>query len=58
VTGESILELLAARAAAGVAVMLVTHEPRFASFADRIVTLRDGRVVEPVTGAVRLGVAR
>ncbi len=47
VTGEAVLELLAARAAQGIAVVLVTHEPRFASFADRIVNLRDGRVVEP-----------
>ena len=57
VTGEAVLELLAAKAASGVAIMLVTHEPRFASFADRIVTMRDGRIVEP-SGAVRLNVAR
>ena len=30
----------------GTAVVLVTHEPRFASFADRVVFLRDGRVVD------------
>jgi putative ABC transport system ATP-binding protein len=50
VTGETVLQLLAERAEAGVAVMLVTHEARCASFADRIVMLRDGRVVEPVDG--------
>ena len=44
VTGEAVLELLAARAADGVAVMLVTHEPRFASYADRVIVLRDGRL--------------
>ena len=47
ITGEEVMGLLAARAAAGVAVMLVTHEPRFASYADRVVTLRDGAVVSP-----------
>ena len=26
--------------------MLVTHEPRFASWADRVVFLRDGRIVD------------
>jgi putative ABC transport system ATP-binding protein len=45
-TGERVLELLAGRAAAGVAVVLVTHEPRFASYADRVVLLRDGAQVE------------
>jgi putative ABC transport system ATP-binding protein len=30
----------------GTAVVLVTHEPRFASWADRVVFLRDGRVVD------------
>jgi putative ABC transport system ATP-binding protein len=26
--------------------VLVTHEPRFASWADRVIFLRDGRVVD------------
>ena len=26
--------------------VLVTHEPRYASWADRIVSLRDGRIVD------------
>jgi putative ABC transport system ATP-binding protein len=44
--GEAIVELLAGLPAQrGTAVVLVTHEPRFAAFADRIVSLRDGRVV-------------
>ena len=50
-TSERILELLAERAAAGVAVVLVTHEPRFASYADRVVYLRDGQTVDAVTTA-------
>jgi putative ABC transport system ATP-binding protein len=50
--------MLAERVATGVAVMLVTHEARFASFADRIVTLRDGRIVEPLNGRDVMGGAR
>jgi putative ABC transport system ATP-binding protein len=46
VTGDLVIELLAGQAAAGTAVVLVTHEPRFASWADRVVFLRDGRVVD------------
>ncbi len=30
----------------GTAVVLVTHEPRFASYADRVVFLRDGTIVD------------
>jgi len=52
VAGEAILELLSARRDAGAAVVLVTHEPRFAGWADRVVFLRDGRIVDE-TGAAR-----
>ncbi|MCB5163390.1 ABC transporter ATP-binding protein [Streptomyces bambusae] len=45
-TGESVLGLLRARCDAGAAGILVTHEPRFAAWADRVVFLRDGRVVD------------
>jgi putative ABC transport system ATP-binding protein len=44
--GEAILELLSARRDAGAAVVLVTHEPRFAGWADRVVFLRDGHVID------------
>jgi ABC-type lipoprotein export system ATPase subunit len=30
----------------GTAVVLVTHEPRFASYADRVLFLRDGVIVD------------
>jgi len=36
----------------------VTHEPRIASFADRIVWLRDGRVVDEVDARHGAGVTR
>lgn len=45
-TGESVLALLRARCDAGAAGILVTHEPRFAAWADRVVFLRDGAVVD------------
>ncbi|MGW0118937.1 ABC transporter ATP-binding protein [Streptomyces sp. NPDC003327] len=45
-TGESVLALLRARCDAGAAGVLVTHEPRFAAWADRVVFLRDGAIVD------------
>ncbi|MFF4328035.1 ABC transporter ATP-binding protein [Streptomyces sp. NPDC001591] len=45
-TGESVLALLRQRCDAGAAGVLVTHEPRFAAWADRVVFLRDGTVVD------------
>ena len=46
-TGDAVIELLASLGAErGTAVVLVTHEPRFASFADRVVSMRDGRIVD------------
>ena len=43
-TGVAVLELLRQRADDGAAVVMVTHEPRFAAWADRTVYLRDGRI--------------
>jgi putative ABC transport system ATP-binding protein len=45
-TGEAVLEVLRSRCDAGAAGVLVTHEPRHAAWADRIVFLRDGKVVD------------
>ncbi|GJF29953.1 macrolide ABC transporter ATP-binding protein [Kitasatospora sp. NE20-6] len=45
-TGESVLAVLRARCDAGAAAMMVTHEARHAAWADRVVFLRDGRVVD------------
>jgi putative ABC transport system ATP-binding protein len=45
-TGESVLRLLRARCDAGAAGILVTHEARHAAWADRVVFLRDGLVVD------------
>ena len=45
-TGEEVLRLLRRRCDAGAGGVLVTHEPRHAAWADRVVFLRDGRVVD------------
>jgi putative ABC transport system ATP-binding protein len=45
-TGEAVMALLRARCDAGAAGMLVTHDARHAAWADRVVFLRDGRVVD------------
>ncbi len=45
-TGEDVMRLLRARVDGGAAGLLVTHEPRFAAWADRTIFLRDGLVVD------------
>lgn len=45
-TGEDVLRVLRARCDEGAAAVLVTHEARHAAWADRVVFLRDGVVVD------------
>lgn len=45
-TGEAVLRLLRRRCDAGIAGVLVTHEPRHAAWADRVIFLRDGIAVD------------
>ncbi|MGI8879270.1 MAG: ABC transporter ATP-binding protein [Jatrophihabitans sp.] len=45
-TGEDVLRVLRARCDAGAAGILVTHEARHAGWADRVVFLRDGSIVD------------
>jgi putative ABC transport system ATP-binding protein len=45
-TGELVLRLLRARCEAGASGVLVTHEARHAAWADRVVFLRDGAMVD------------
>jgi putative ABC transport system ATP-binding protein len=45
-TGEAVLRVLRARVDAGAAGILVTHEARHAAWADRVVFLRDGVIVD------------
>ena len=50
-TSDQVVEVLAALARTGTAIVMVTHEPRFASWADRVVFLRDGRIVDDTSAA-------
>jgi putative ABC transport system ATP-binding protein len=56
--GEAVMELLRELHRAGATVCMVTHDPRYASNADRTVHLFDGRIVEEIvhTGAGAAGV--
>jgi putative ABC transport system ATP-binding protein len=45
-TGEAVLKVIRARCDAGAAGLLVTHEARHAAWADQIVFLRDGKIVD------------
>jgi putative ABC transport system ATP-binding protein len=45
-TGESVMALIRGRCDAGAAGVLVTHDARHAAWADRVVFLRDGSVVD------------
>ena len=53
VNGEAVMRLLRAACGRGVAGVIVTHDPQLASVADRVVFLRDGRIIDqtrPLTG--------
>jgi putative ABC transport system ATP-binding protein len=45
-TGEAVLKLIRSRVDAGAAGVLVTHEARHAAWADRVIFLRDGSIVD------------
>jgi putative ABC transport system ATP-binding protein len=45
-TGETVLRLLRSKVDAGAAAVLVTHDARHAAWADRVIFLRDGTVVD------------
>ena len=48
-TGEQIISLLDRLHAGGTSVVVVTHDPAVASRAHRLITMRDGRIVEDST---------
>lgn len=45
-TSDEVIKILRSRIDGGAAGLLVTHEPRFAGWADRVIYLRDGRITE------------
>jgi putative ABC transport system ATP-binding protein len=47
-TSDSIMALLVRLSREGLTIVLITHDPEVANYADRIVTMRDGRIVEDV----------
>ncbi len=49
-SGESIMGVLADLHRTGVTVVVVTHDPRLIKFADRVVTILDGRISEGPAG--------
>src|SRR5256886_7344914 len=49
--GEAVMSLLRELHAAGSTICMVTHDPRYAEFADRTIRLFDGRIVEERKGA-------
>jgi putative ABC transport system ATP-binding protein len=50
-TGEAVIDLLKQLHRDGATICMVTHDPRYAQYADRSIHLFDGRVVEETTGA-------
>ena len=51
-TGREILELLKIRHEAGLTIVMVTHDSAVAQYADRVVRLEDGNVVEGASSEV------
>jgi putative ABC transport system ATP-binding protein len=51
VNGESVMRLLREMTRRGASAVVVTHEAQLASWADRVVFLRDGRLVDQTAGA-------
>jgi putative ABC transport system ATP-binding protein len=45
-TGEGVMRLIRSACASGAAAVLVTHDAQLASWADRVVFVRDGRIVD------------
>ena len=51
--GEAVMNLLKGLHRNGATICMVTHDPRYAQFADRTIRLFDGRIVEESVEAVR-----
>jgi putative ABC transport system ATP-binding protein len=51
--GEAVMNLLKELHSAGSTICMVTHDPRYAEFADRTIRLFDGRIVEATESAAK-----
>jgi putative ABC transport system ATP-binding protein len=51
--GEAVMNLLKELHSAGATICMVTHDPRYAEFADRTIRLFDGRIVETIESAAK-----
>jgi putative ABC transport system ATP-binding protein len=58
VTGEQVMRVLRRRVDAGAAGLMVTHDARYAGWADRVIFLRDGAVVDSVDAGPAAGPGR
>jgi putative ABC transport system ATP-binding protein len=54
--GEAVMELLRELHSGGATICMVTHDPRYARYADRTIRLFDGRIVEETVGLGGQGV--
>jgi putative ABC transport system ATP-binding protein len=50
--GEAVMELLRELHRGGATICMVTHDPRYAEYADRTIRLFDGKIVEESVGTV------
>ncbi|MHB8438168.1 MAG: ABC transporter ATP-binding protein [Acidimicrobiales bacterium] len=50
--GEAVMRLILAACRRGVSAVVVTHDAQLASWADRVVFIRDGRVIDETTPAI------
>jgi putative ABC transport system ATP-binding protein len=50
--GEAVMELLRELHRGGATICIVTHDPRYAEYADRTIRLFDGKIVEESVGTV------
>ncbi len=53
--GEAVMDLLRELHRGGATICMVTHDPRYAKYADRNIHLFDGRVVEESSEAAQIG---
>jgi putative ABC transport system ATP-binding protein len=46
-SGDAVMQLLGELHADGATILMVTHDPRYSAYAERTITLLDGRIVQP-----------